>query len=281
MTLPSNFQFSQGSLQDYVNCPRRFQLRYIDRLSWPALQAKPALENERIMQQGATFHRMIHQYLLGVPEEDIENLIKSNKYLSHWWRSFIDDKKINTLLNNKSIARYPEITLSAVIGQHRLVAKYDLILIEPDQRAIIFDWKTSRKQPKQTWLAEKYQTLVYPFVLSQAGSQLNNGKPLAPEQITMVYWFANFPREPMRFTHSAIKNAKNKAKMAATIEEIQTINEDNFPLTDNEKLCCFCVYRSLCKRGVEAGPVDDFEDMNESNSFDFEIEFDQIAEIAY
>ena len=28
--LPVNFTFSQSSLQDYTDCPRRFQLRYID-----------------------------------------------------------------------------------------------------------------------------------------------------------------------------------------------------------------------------------------------------------
>ena len=42
--LPADFHFSQGSLQDYVDCPRRFQLRYMMKLAWPAVEAEPAVE---------------------------------------------------------------------------------------------------------------------------------------------------------------------------------------------------------------------------------------------
>jgi len=34
--LPAPFTFSQSSLQDYYDCPRRFELRYLSRLIWPA-----------------------------------------------------------------------------------------------------------------------------------------------------------------------------------------------------------------------------------------------------
>ncbi len=281
MTLPSNFQFSQGSLQDYDNCPRRFQLRYIEHLSWPALQVEPARENEYNMHQGASFHRMVHRYLLGVPEKDIANSIKTNQHLNRWWHNFVSDNNIKTLLNSKSITRHPEITLSTPIGQYRLVAKYDLILIEPGQRAIIFDWKTSNHQPKHTWMANKYQTIVYPFVLSQAGTFLNDGKLLIPEQITMIYWYANFPEKPLRYLQSTSQIADYQAKLLAIIDEIQTLSKKVAPLTDNEKLCHYCVYRSLCKRGVKAGLLDEFKNIEESNGNDFDIDFDQIAEILY
>ena len=38
--LPPDFHFSQRSLQDYVDCRRRFQLRYLQHLAWPAVEAK-------------------------------------------------------------------------------------------------------------------------------------------------------------------------------------------------------------------------------------------------
>jgi len=60
MTLPTHF--TQASLQDYADCPRRFQLRYVERVAWPALEADSALENERHMQQGIAFHRLAHQH---------------------------------------------------------------------------------------------------------------------------------------------------------------------------------------------------------------------------
>ena len=46
MTLPPTFQFSQNSLQDYVDCPRRFQLRYLLRQPWPAVESEPLSEYE-------------------------------------------------------------------------------------------------------------------------------------------------------------------------------------------------------------------------------------------
>jgi hypothetical protein len=57
MAINPEFQFSQSSLQDYVECSRRFELRYIERLRWPALQSEPVLEQERHMQQGQRFHQ--------------------------------------------------------------------------------------------------------------------------------------------------------------------------------------------------------------------------------
>ena len=50
MSLPTNFQFSPSSLQDFNDCPRRFQLKYLENLSWPAPSAEPALEYEEYLQ---------------------------------------------------------------------------------------------------------------------------------------------------------------------------------------------------------------------------------------
>jgi hypothetical protein len=47
MILPGDFQFSQASLQDYVDCPKRFPLCYLMKLSWPAIQAEPVSEHEQ------------------------------------------------------------------------------------------------------------------------------------------------------------------------------------------------------------------------------------------
>jgi hypothetical protein len=47
--------------------------------------------------------------------------------------------------------RYPEITLSALLEV--LLAKYDLIAVEPGQRAVIVDWKTAERRPKRERLS--------------------------------------------------------------------------------------------------------------------------------
>ena len=38
MNLPPDFHFSQASLRDFLACPRRFLLRHIQRLAWPAIE---------------------------------------------------------------------------------------------------------------------------------------------------------------------------------------------------------------------------------------------------
>ena len=65
-TLPFGFVFSQSSLQDYNDCPRRFQLRYIEKLHWPAVEMEPALENEHRQQEGQLFHRLVQQHIIGI-----------------------------------------------------------------------------------------------------------------------------------------------------------------------------------------------------------------------
>ena len=65
---------SQSSLQDYVDCSLRFKLRYLERLSYPATESEPALENEQHQQEGEYFHRLIQQYLIGIPIEQIRKL---------------------------------------------------------------------------------------------------------------------------------------------------------------------------------------------------------------
>src|SRR5215213_6046604 len=62
---------SQSSLQDYMDCARRFKLRYLDRLSYPAVETEPTLENEKHQQEGEYFHRLVQQHLIGIPAERI------------------------------------------------------------------------------------------------------------------------------------------------------------------------------------------------------------------
>src|SRR5512147_2814511 len=132
---------SQSSLQDYVDCARRFKLRYLDRLSYPALETEPALENEKHQQEGEYFHRLLQQYLIGIPAEQITKFANTPN-LQRWWENLQNSKNLTGLPANRS-GLYPEATLSAPLGKYRLLAKYDLIAVR-DGKAIIYDWKTYR-----------------------------------------------------------------------------------------------------------------------------------------
>ncbi|MCX6059252.1 MAG: PD-(D/E)XK nuclease family protein [Chloroflexi bacterium] len=271
---------SQSSLQDYNDCPRRFELRYIQHLAYPAIESEPALENEKHQQEGEYFHRLVQQHLIGIPAEQVSKLANTDN-LQRWWENYINAKDL-TGLAQRPVGRdlsglYAETTLSAPLGKFRLVAKYDLIAIGNDH-AIIFDWKTYRKRPKNEWLHIRWQTRVYRALLVQAGAHLNGGKSFTPEQIEMVYWFADFPTEPAKFIYKADQYKRDWDALIKISDEIT--NASSFPKTDDVAKCSYCPYRSYCDRGIRAGDVADAELETASEEL-FDINFEQIGEIAF
>jgi CRISPR/Cas system-associated exonuclease Cas4 (RecB family) len=286
MTLPTHFQFSQASLQDYVDCPRRFQLRYVLQLAWPAQEVEPALENEQHMRQGAAFHRLIHRHVLGISAEDLSRTVQEPD-LRRWWHNYLERRP-----QELPETRYPEVVLSAPLAGYRLVARYDLIASDAGRRAVILDWKTSRKRTKREVLAERLQTKVYPYLLVRAGAHLNGGQAIASEQVEMIYWFADYPEEPARFGYDAAQYDADEAYLTSLVEEIAGLGDEDFPLTAQDRRCKFCPYRSLCQRGVRAGTLDEVLDEaldaalqaleDEADAGDaFDIDFEQIAEVEY
>ena len=271
---PESFiQFSQSSLQDYVDCKRRFQLRYLLKVAWPALKAEPVLEYESAMQQGALFHRLIQQHLLGIPVDRLTPLAKGPE-LSRWWQHYLEFQF------PPRAAMYPEVTLSMPVMDCRLVAKYDVILVTPEGKVIIYDWKTSRKRLRSIWLNKRLQTYVYPYLLAQAGAHLNQGKAFQPEQIEMVYWFAEAPNEPEAIPYNAEAFTRDEAYLKSLIDEILRSDSQAFPLTQDVDRCRFCTYRSLCDRGITAGDLTEM-DAEPEPEIEPDFDFDQIAEIAF
>ena len=273
--LPPQFTFSQSSLQDYADCPRRFQLRYLDKLIYPAAETEPALENEKHLQEGQYFHRLVQQFLLGIPTEKLAPLANTTN-LQRWWENFINAKDLTGLRDLPGL--YPEVTLSAPLGDYRLVAKYDLIAFMEDEKIVIYDWKTYRKRPRNEWLSARWQTRVYRSLLVAAGIQLNEGRPIAPERCEMVYWFSNYPDEPARFPYYEAQYKRDWDALTRLTEEIGSAS--SYPLTDDRQRCAYCPYRSYCDRGIQAGDQDFLEAEMEGEAL-FDVDFEQIGEIEF
>jgi hypothetical protein len=273
---------SQSSLQDYMDCAQRFKLRYLDRLSYPALETEPTLENEKHQQEGEYFHRLVQQHLIGIPAEQIAKFANTMN-LQRWWENFQNAKDLAGLRGasangNKENSRlYPEATLSAPLGNYRLLAKYDLIAVQ-DGKAIIYDWKTYRKRPRNEWLSARMQTRVYRALLVKAGAHLNNGKPFEPEQIEMVYWFADFPEDPAHFPYTSAQFQRDWDLLVKLSEEVATAS--SYPLTEDRQKCLYCTYRSYCERGIRAGDLEQAEAEMEAEEL-FDVNFEQIGEIAF
>ncbi|MBN2390850.1 MAG: PD-(D/E)XK nuclease family protein [Anaerolineae bacterium] len=284
MMFPADLQFSQASLQDFVDCPRRFYLRYVLRVAWPAVAAEPVEEYERHQQLGQTFHRMVQQHLVGIPEARLAPLA-TDPDLERWWRNYCVYRPAEML---PDVMRYPEITLTAALAERRLLAKYDLIVVQPglratDSRAVIFDWKTSPKRTKSATLKARLQTRVYRYLLARAGAHLNGGHPFDPAQIEMIYWFAEHPEAPVRLPYDAAQCHDDEVYLTGLIEQILSLDEDAFLPTEDERRCVYCPYRSYCDRGVKAGALGDGEAETNEDVAELRVGFDfeQIAEIVF
>lgn len=273
MPLPPNFKFSQHNLQDYVDCPRRFQLKYIDRVAWPAVQSEPVQEVEMQMELGSRFHKRIQQFYLGIEPailEDQADLIE----LKIWLKGFLAQDQFKHFTHC-----YPEYTLIAKFENHRMLAKYDLIAENADQTITILDWKTSRKLPKRIWLEQRIQTRLYPFLVALARDQPLFGRAPAPSDISLSYWYAEFPDTLIHFAYDETQFEKDRGFFSSLLSEIVSGAGGDFPKTDEEHLCRFCVYRSLCERGAQAGNLEEMDSVEEDDLAALSLE--GIEEIAF
>jgi len=314
MSLSKTFQFSATSLQDYVDCARRFQLRYLLQIAWPAPEAEPIAEREQRDRLGRDFHQLVHRHLLGLPTETLSASVHDPD-LARWWQAYL--AYVPTLLPARVI---PEVGLSTPLGGYRVIAQYDALVLRGERRGaqgetswvppedgrafLIVDWKTFRQRPARAWLAGRLQTRVYPLVWMQAGAALvrsvraeDDDHPILPDQVEMRYWLAEHPHSPEAFGYDEATYQADLDYLAALIAEIAERAEagpavasafDNiWPLTADWGQCRFCSYRSLCERGDAAGPVAEYLESepgglsSEVGDLSFDLDWGQVQEIVY
>lgn len=269
--LEPGFHFSQYNLQDFVDCARRFELRHLRKLEWPAVQSAPVIEQERAMERGSLFHRLVQQYITGIPAELIQNSI-ADEQLLYWWHNFITHDPLAAVPSPQRA----EYTLSVPWQGFRLLAKYDVLAVNAGGRAVIMDWKTSqRRTPRETLMA-RVQTRLYPLLLA-----LRNEGKSAPEEIFMIYWFAEFPEQPEVMFYNSVHMERDRDYIAGLIDEIQACAaRGEFLLTEEQRKCAYCQYRSFCDRGTAAGLAEDAQESTDEGD-GLSLDFEQIGEIAF
>lgn len=278
MAIPATFTFSQSSLGDYQACARRFQLRYVERLAWPAPQSADAAEAERCQRLGQEFHRLVRRHQAGIPAAALAPLAAAEPELAGWWSAYL----ASPFSSLAAPWRRAEVALSAPLAGYRLEAQYDLLAGSPGGEWLIVDWKTERHRPARTWLERRVQTTVYRCLLALAGSALNGGRPIPPERITMVYWFAAFPLQPERYPYDAGQFERDLQALSHLIAEIASRPEGPWPQAADDRVCRFCAYRSLCARQVPLAAFAEFEAAGEAEVPEaFTLDLEQVEEIAF
>jgi len=94
-----------------------------------------------------------------------------------------------------------------------------------------------------------------------------------------VYWYADFPGKPARFPYTAAQYQREWDGLCGMIQEIA--NHRFFAPSEEGKKCAYCSYRSYCNRGERAGLMDEAEAEMDAAAAEFNIDFEQIAEIEF
>ncbi len=278
-SLLPGFQFSQSSLQDFATCPLRFELRYLRRMAWPAVESEPIREAERLAQLGTDFHRLVQQHLVGIAEDVLtDSLTEGDADLRAWWQRYLRHRPEE--LAEAQV--YPEVILSTPLRGYRLMARFDLLAVLPGGKYLIVDWKTSLHQPTHDDLARRMQTRVYPYVLAMAGAAFNGGRPIDPARILMIYWYPAALDRPERFDYNLALLQRDESFLGELIEQIKhAAQTTHFSPVEDKKPCLYCVYRSFCDRGEKGGPLvalgEDPQELLDVLSLDW----DQVAEIQF
>ena len=151
---------------------------------------------------------------------DVEDAVQPSRdpLLAAWWRNWREQPPVVP-----TGTAFGETMLSVPLAGRRLVAKFDRVVLADDGRAWIFDWKTGRKKPAQAAFSQSWQTLVYRFVLAEAGAVLNEGRALAPEDVMLVYWHAQYPQALQPIAYSAAEHERARTLLAEAIAAIEAL----------------------------------------------------------
>jgi len=247
------FGFSQSSLTAFAQCRRRFFLRYVRKVIWPAPLTPEIRQWEEAAQRGRLFHHWVQQDVLGL---DVEPAVRDSgdALLQKWWRSFRTQPPSGVPEGRI----FSEVKLSTPVGRYRLLAKFDRVVLGMDGRAVIVDWKTGRKRPEQSQHAGSWQTLVYRHVLVEAGRALDPDRAILPDRVSLVYWHAQYPDLLLPIAYSRAAHEEAGRTLAAAVAEIASLEgEKGFLKTQDLEPCRRCEYRTYCERRV--APADDGE----------------------
>jgi len=267
---------NQTSLQDFAECPRRFQLRWLEEKTWPAANTLPLEKAEKAIYLGTRFHQIAHQFFLGIPDEMIRSTITEPELLemfdafSEFSHEFLLEK------------HFSEQLLHLPFQNFRLIAKYDLI-VQTEDKFTIIDWKTSPKKPPLSVMSGRVQSNLYPYIFSHSGKDIFSVQNINPDKIQFMYWYPLCSEPELILSCSKEKLDSYETELTdqlSKITEYQEIHEI-FPLTTDQRQCAFCVYRSLCERGDTIGNLTDDFDLELDDFSEFILDIDQISELEF
>ncbi len=273
---------SQSHLTILDACPRRYQYVFFDARSAPS-----TYEQHVKTQWGSQFHLLMQQQALNLPIQAVSSA-DTNMAASLEALSKAAPEVFGHLVVRSPNAQSAQLPSSFSQSEHRrmlafndylLTVVYDLVVmpapqgreyIEGNTRGQIFDWKTHQTPPEKARLQADWQTRLYQYVLCETTE-------LAPEQISMTYWFVrlhpgdswhsdsskessgflvnsadSIMTEPSsyQFGYSLAEHDRTRRDLVALTDSLTRMRRtETFPKVDIEKgICGYCPFAVRCDR---------------------------------
>ncbi len=228
LIMKENFYYSQNSLGIFKRCPKMFEYIYIDGISGKGIDP----ELKKNIERGTNFHILAERYFNGMKDFFY---IKDDQLLE--WMAVLEEKY------SEDIDCRSEFEIRQDKDEIRLMAKYDLVVIENDKIKIV-DFKTNKNPYNLKVMEDNIQTKVYMYLL---GENLKKFFPkMKIEDISMEYFQLNYPENEIFIKYNEKKHEKNKKILGKIIDEIKN-NNKNFFIKNNET-CEKCGFESFCQK---------------------------------
>jgi hypothetical protein len=195
---------------------------------------------------------MVQRALCGLPPAAGPVSGDSGRLFALWHAAWRAAERDLPLLREVECTLGVRLPPHAGSGSARLLARFDLIAVEPGRRAVILDWK-SGGVPARERLRARVQSRLLPYIVVEASPALPWG-PLLPAQVELHYWFAAAPGEPVILRYNDEQHAAQHEWLRALLTSLrQKQVEDDFPPAPDDEatpcsLCTHCIYRSRCGR---------------------------------
>ncbi len=253
---------SQGHLNVWTTCRRKFQHYFLDELSLPT-----ASDLQSKLDLGTKFHLLIQQKELGL---DVADVAASEANLEKWLLA-LETNPPTTISGDRLSEHRRTCELRIHDRDFILNAIYDLLIVgsggtHPAREAFpqeignhasiettaaqIIDWKTHQRPLSWAKLHTSWQTRLYLYILARTTD-------FAPAQLSMVYWFAN-TATAVTINYDRAQYQKTERDLAKILHQIsQAQLEARFEqLPLGHKECKSCDFAHRCLRASAADSLE-------------------------
>ncbi|MGH4119622.1 PD-(D/E)XK nuclease family protein [Clostridium sp.] len=227
--------YSQNLLNTFDKCPLKFKIKYLDNVRWK----KDSINNEDYyenMNMGLDFHLICQRYFSNIPV----NINKSNSELINWYNSL----KEKFLISDENIY-LTEYEIKMRKDDIRIQAKYDLIVIRPNNKIEIWDWKTENRKLDYKEVCKRMQAIIYMYILGERSLEVFD-KEIPLENITMNFWQPQFEEDIITINYTESIHKIHEEKI---MELICRLDNYDFGSDFNKELyskhCKYCEFAGV------------------------------------